>query len=99
MRARISQRTNLPRNQCSIQYKEQVIRFTGTFNAHAEEVKTLLRKHWGIMRTDPDLVEVIPSYASVTYRSGSNLRDVLVHSHLQNDVLSVTDWLRSTVIS
>ncbi|CAJ0966643.1 unnamed protein product [Ranitomeya imitator] len=45
-------------------------RLIGIFDDQQERVMGILRKHWGILRTDPDLNRWISPYPSVTYRKG-----------------------------
>lgn len=50
-RARSSSRTELQNYKYPIQ-QEKIIRCIGTFDGSAETVKTILRKHWNILRAD-----------------------------------------------
>ncbi|XP_075208170.1 uncharacterized protein LOC142313072 [Anomaloglossus baeobatrachus] len=59
---------------------EQIVRLIGTFDNCSEEVMTVLRRHWGILRADPSLQDYIPPRPLVTFRKGRALKDRLVHS-------------------
>lgn len=77
--------------------KDSTIRLIGTFDNHAQEIR-IIRRHWGILRTDSDLTGVLPTYPCVPYRRGKNLRETLVHSHLKTEPQWGSEWLRSQVI-
>lgn len=65
--------------------ERQPKRCIGTYDGYTKEVNQILKRHWSILTTDVDLIEVLPKYLSVNYRRGQNLRDILVHSNLQVD--------------
>lgn len=78
--------------------KDSTIRLIGTFDNYAQEIRTILRRHWSILLTDSDLTGVLPTYPSVTYRRGKNLREKLVHSHLKSEPQGGSEWLCSRTI-
>lgn len=84
-------------NKKEIQLSErQPKRCIGTYDGYTKEVNQILKRHWSILTTDMDLIEVLPKYLSVNYRRGQNLRDILVHSNLQVD--KPNTWLKSPTI-
>lgn len=78
--------------------RDNAIKLIGTFDNYAREVRTILRRHWNILRTDPDLTGVLSTYPYITYRRGKNLRETLVHSQLKTKLLRGSEWLRSQII-
>lgn len=61
------------------------------------EVMNILKRCWPILRTDSDLMDILTPYPSVTYRRGGNLRDFLVHSHLDSSN-SQKNWLQLSIV-
>ncbi|KAM4038417.1 uncharacterized protein ACNLHF_016739 [Anomaloglossus baeobatrachus] len=63
--------------------REKIIRVIGTFDNHNREIYTILEKHWGILRADPNLREFVGVRPMITFRKGKSLKDRLVHSFYQ----------------
>lgn len=69
----------------------------GMYDTNNRNVIKILTKCWTILRLDPDLMPALTHFPSVTYRRGRNLKDMLVHGHLQK-IKTGTTWLKSNVI-
>ncbi|XP_056416174.1 immunoglobulin superfamily member 3 [Hyla sarda] len=61
---------------------EHKIRCIGTYDAYSTRIYNILRRYWPILYSDPDLREVVGVRPQVTFRRGSNIKDILVRSHL-----------------
>lgn len=46
---------------------------TGTYDNQAEKIMGILRKHWSLLRLDPDIAQSIPTRPSETYRRGRSI--------------------------
>uniref|UniRef100_A0A1B8XYI2 Helix-turn-helix domain-containing protein n=2 Tax=Xenopus tropicalis TaxID=8364 RepID=A0A1B8XYI2_XENTR len=57
------------------------VRYIGTFSNQWAEIKSIMTKHWDILRGDPDLRDVLPSKPTMVARRALSLSDTLVHSH------------------
>lgn len=56
-------------------------RFITSFNNQWGELRTILKKHWGILTSDPKLETILPQELALTARRVPNLRDRLTSSH------------------
>ncbi|XP_056404927.1 uncharacterized protein LOC130296905 [Hyla sarda] len=68
------------------------IRLIGTFDERSEQVKKILGRYWGILKTDPHLKDVLSDHPSITFRRGRSIRDFVVHSHFEREEVSGS-WL------
>uniref|UniRef100_A0A1B8Y3M1 GIY-YIG domain-containing protein n=1 Tax=Xenopus tropicalis TaxID=8364 RepID=A0A1B8Y3M1_XENTR len=57
------------------------IRCVGTYNNQWSEIKSILAKHWDILKSDSDLRDVLPNKPVMVARRAMSLSDLLVHSH------------------
>lgn len=57
------------------------MRVITTYDERSDEARNILDKFWDILRSDPDLEDVITHRPQVTFRKGRSLRDRLIHSH------------------
>lgn len=78
---------NTPRLTLLSSHRDEFIICIGNFDTYAQEVRTILRKLWNILRADTDLMGVLPTYPCVTYRRGKN--------HLKTTTSQGSDRLRS----
>ncbi|OCT95583.1 hypothetical protein XELAEV_18013271mg [Xenopus laevis] len=62
----------------------KIIRFIGNYSFEHNEIRQILTNHWQILEQDKDLSSVIGTKPTITFRRSKNLRDQLVHSHLNN---------------
>lgn len=60
--------------------------FSTRFSKLAVKIKTIIRKNWGILQSDPSLRGVFTDQPSFCFRRAPSLRDRLVRSHLTASV-------------
>lgn len=80
----------------TIEKTTQKIRCIGTLDTNNSEVINILKRYWPILTSDNDLTDILTPYPSITYRRGGNLRDFLVHSHLDHEPSN--NWLQSSIL-
>lgn len=56
---------------------DKIPRFITGFNNQWGELRTILKKHWGILTSDPKLATILPREPVLTIRRAPNLRDRL----------------------
>ncbi len=57
--------------------------FTTIYHPLTGQIGDILRKHWGILQSKPDLHQVFREPPMMAFRRGKNLRDLLVSSKFQ----------------
>ncbi len=57
--------------------------FTTIYQPLMGQIGDILRKHWGILQSKPDLHQVFREPPMMPFRRGKNIRDLLVSSKFQ----------------
>ncbi|XP_073417787.1 uncharacterized protein [Dendrobates tinctorius] len=85
LRATKTTRNNLLYGTSSRNKGEQSnqIRFISTFSNKWDDLRGIVRNHWGVLMVDPVLRKILPAQPSFVAKRSANLRDTLVHSHFE----------------
>ncbi|XP_071999215.1 uncharacterized protein [Engystomops pustulosus] len=80
-RAKRTKRTDLLTRKIKKSGKDDQVRFITTYDSQSDAVRSILVKHWSLLRIDRTLEQYLPVYPSITYRRSKNLKDYLVRSY------------------
>lgn len=53
------------------------------YNSRSDQVQSVLKHHWHILKSNYILRQILRDYPPITYCRSSNLRDMLIHSYFQ----------------
>lgn len=77
---------NRPRSdllRCRPKKKEEpAIMLSTCYSKCSEQLKSIINRHWYILKSDSDLGDAFQNQPRIVYKRGKNLRDMLVHSDL-----------------
>ncbi|XP_053549073.1 RAB6-interacting golgin isoform X1 [Bombina bombina] len=62
----------------------ECIRFTTTFSEGAGAIKSIINKHWSILKADPLLGPHLQEKANISYRKGMSLKNYLAPSKMRS---------------
>uniref|UniRef100_A0A1B8Y0Y5 Helix-turn-helix domain-containing protein n=1 Tax=Xenopus tropicalis TaxID=8364 RepID=A0A1B8Y0Y5_XENTR len=73
------------------------IRCIGTYNNQWPSIKSILQRHWSVLKGDRDLGPILPHVPNLVARRSTSLGDLLVHSHYSEFKESPAHFLTPTV--
>uniref|UniRef100_A0A1B8XZB9 Helix-turn-helix domain-containing protein n=1 Tax=Xenopus tropicalis TaxID=8364 RepID=A0A1B8XZB9_XENTR len=81
----------------NMETKQSDIRCVGTYNNQWQSIKSIMQRHWSVLKGDRDLGPILPHLPSLVARRSTSLGDILVHSHYSERRESPSHFLTSTV--